>query len=70
MINLKYYFLIDKRDELLEKHSMKEYAEFLEISVAFICQVLNRKRYTTKHLAYAISQYGGKNIDYYFEGVE
>lgn len=49
---------------------MKEYAEFLEISVAFLCSILNRNRYTTKHMAYAISKYGGKACEYYFEGVE
>ena len=67
---MKYYFLVDKRDEILEKHSMKDYADFLEISLAFFCQILNGKRYTTKHLAYAISQYAGKSWKYYFEGVE
>lgn len=68
---MNYYFLVDKRDELLEKHSMKEYAEFLEISVPFVCQLLNGKKHTTKHLAYAISKYGGnKNVEYYFKGVE
>lgn len=67
---MKYYFLVDKKEELLEKHSMKEYAEFLEISVAFVCQLLNGKKHTTKHMAYAISKYAGKNFDYYFEGVE
>lgn len=67
---MKYYFLTDKKDELLKRHSMKEYAEFLEISVAFLCSILNRNRYTTKHMAYAISKYGGKACEYYFEGVE
>lgn len=68
---LKYYFIINRKDELLSKHSMKEYADFLEISLAFFCQILNGKRHTTKHMAYAISKYGGnKNVGYYFEKEE
>lgn len=67
---MKYYFVIEKKEELLEKHSMKEYAEFLEISIPFLCQILNGNRYTTKHLAYAISIYAGKNCEYYFKGVD
>lgn len=63
---MKYYFLIDKRNELLDKHAMKDYAEFLDISLSFLCQILNGNRHTTKHLAYAISKYAGKDIDYYF----
>lgn len=67
---MKYYFLTDKKGELLKRHSMREYADFLEISVAYFCSILNRNRHTTKHLAYAISKYGGKSWEYYFEGVE
>lgn len=67
---MKYYFLVDRRDELLEKHSMKEYADFLEITISFMCSLINRKKHTTKHMAYAISKYAGKNWEYYFEGVE
>jgi plasmid maintenance system antidote protein VapI len=67
---MNYYFIIEKRSELLEKHTMKEYAEFLEISIPFLCQVLNGKKHTTKALAYAISRYANRSIDYYFEGVE
>lgn len=66
---MNYYFISDKRNELLEKHSMKEYAEFLEISLPFLCQVLNGKKHTTKALAYALSRYAGRSIDYYFKGV-
>lgn len=65
---MKYRFIKSKREELLSKHSMKEIADFLEISVAYLCQILNGNKYTTKHLAYAISKYGGKTFDYYFEG--
>lgn len=67
---MKYYFICSKRNELLSRHTMKEYSEFLEISLTYMCQLLKCKRYTTKHLAYAISKYGGKPWDYYFEGVE
>lgn len=67
---MKYYFLTDKKSEILERHTMKEYAEFLEISLAFVCSIFNGKRHTTKHLAYAISKYAGKNCEYYFKGVE
>lgn len=49
---------------------MKEYADFLEISLAFVCSIFNGKRHTTKHLAYAISKYAGKSCEYYFKGVE
>ena len=63
---MKYYFIQEKRNELLEKHSMKDYAEFLDITVSFLCQVLNGKRHTTKILAYAISRYAGRSVDYYF----
>lgn len=67
---MKYYFIVDKKDEILMKHSMKEYADFLEISVAFMCSILNGKRHTTKHMAYAISKYAGRSWEYYFKGVE
>lgn len=67
---MRYYFIKEKRNELLEKHSMKEYAEFLDITIPFLCNVLNGKRYTTKMCAYAISRYGGRGIEYYFKGVE
>lgn len=66
---MDYYFKIEKRQELLEKHSMKEYADFLEISISFLCQVLNGKRHTKKALAYALSRYANRSIDYYFKGV-
>lgn len=56
--------------ELLDRHSMKEYADFLEISLAYFCSILNGNRHTTKHLGYAISKYAGKNFEYYFKGVE
>lgn len=67
---MKYYFIQEKREELLSKHTMKEYAEFLDITIPFLCQVLNGKKHTTKMCAYAISRYAGRSIDYYFEGVE
>lgn len=67
---MDYYFIVEKKDDLLEKHSMKEYAEFLEISISFLCQVLNGKKHTTKALAYALSRYANRSIDYYFKGVE
>ena len=67
---MNYYFIVEKRGELLEKHTMKEYAEFLEISISFLCQVLIGKKYMTKELAYAFSRYANRSIDYYFKGVE
>ncbi len=67
---MRYYFIIEKKDELLEKHSMREYAEFLDITIPFLCNVLNGKKYTTKMCAYAISRYAGRGIEYYFKGVE
>lgn len=65
-----YEFILDRKGELLSVHSMKEYAEFLDISLSFLCQLLNGKKYTTKHLAYAISQYANGELEYYFKGVE
>lgn len=71
MSNMKYYFKKDKRNEFLEKYSMKEYAEFFEITVSFLCQVLNNNKHTTKALAYALSNRAGhKTVEYFFEGVE
>ena len=67
---MRYYFIIEKKDELLEKHSMREYAEFLDITITFLCNVLNGKKHTTKMCAYAISRYAGRGIEYYFKGVE
>ena len=70
MSEMVYYFRKEKRNEFLEKHSMKEYAEFLEISVAFLFQVLNNNRHTKKTLEYALSRYAVISVDYFFEGVE
>ena len=70
MSNMVYYFRKEKRNEFLEKHSMKEYAEYFEITVSFLCQVLNNNKHTTKYMAYALSRYAGRSVDYFFKGVE
>lgn len=49
---------------------MKEYAEYFEITVSFLCQVLNNNKHTTKYMAYALSRYAGRSVDYFFKGVE
>lgn len=68
---MKYYFKKEKRNEFLDKHSMKEYAEFLEITVSFLCQVLNNKKHITKMGAYALTCRAGRSsVEYFFEGVE
>lgn len=63
----KYFFIKDKKDELLKEYNVKEYALFLEIDDSYLYQILNGNRHTTKTLAYSLSNYAGKDLNYYFK---
>lgn len=69
---MKFRFIIDKKEELLNDRIISKLADKIDISNSYLTLILNGQRDVNFPLAYTISSFIGNcnDIHYYFESVE